>query len=120
MDDSRITPSLLGFVTCVPNERMETDEFWERVGHALVGLVPLRIWELRDASELEIGVLAKECSALIASGADAFMFQKQQQKPTGVLAALATAFAVLARVEGGITHLGVHACLEPHAGCPRE
>ena len=98
---------------------MERDAFWENVGHALVGLVRLRIAELAGSSEEEVTHLACDSANLTALKADAFQFQQRAQKPTAVLSALATALALGARQEGGITHRGVHACLEQHPGCPR-
>lgn len=108
------------YVTCVPHPVVDDDDFWDNVRMGLLGLVPFRCAELADASEEQLKEFAKEAADLIAHKADAFEHQKKGQKPTGVLAALATAIALGARQEGGITHLGVHACLEPHEGCPRE
>lgn len=108
------------YVTCVPDPVVDDDHFWDNVRLGLLGLVPLWSAELAGASEKRLAQVAKESSDLIAHKTDVFEHQKEGQKPTGVLSKLAAAIALGARQEGGITHLGVHACLVPHEGCPRE
>lgn len=108
----------IGNVVRVPHPAVEADHFRNSVAEALTALVPLRVWELRDASEAEIAKLSEEATVTIAGKADVFQYKTKGDKPSGVLPALVTAFAVLARVEGGITALGVHACVETHEGCP--
>lgn len=84
----------------------------------LQGLVPLRIWELWDASEAEVKKLREEAVELISSHGDDIQFDGKYQTEGRV--ALVTALAVLARAEGGASILGVHACIEPHEGCPAD
>lgn len=125
MSEEKAPHGMFGYVTCVPDARWEKNEFVEHVGHALVGLVPLRISELRNAGEAELQALAQKASQTIAEKGDVFQYQGDQRrkgwKPSGVLAELTTAYAVLAIfTDGGITAFGVHACYFPHEGCPKE
>lgn len=108
------------YVTCVPDPVVDNDIFWDNVRMGLLGLVPFWSADLAGASEERLKKVAEESADVIAHEADAFEHQEKGQKPTGVLSALAAAIALGARQEGGITHLGVHACLEPHEGCPQE
>lgn len=107
------------FITRVPDPRVDNDEFWDRVRQGLLALVPFRHVELAGASQEEVERAREEAVEVIAHKADVFLFPKKGQRPTGVLSALATAMALCARAEGGITHLGVHACVAPHEGCPK-
>ncbi|MFV0135432.1 hypothetical protein ACLGIH_19810 [Streptomyces sp. HMX87] len=109
-----------GYVTCVPSELMDNEEFWDNVRLSLLGLVGLRIWELRDAEDDELVELGKLAASIIGSRGDKFQFPKDK-KPSGVLAELVTGFAAAARLtDGGITAIGVHACFYPHEGCPKN
>lgn len=108
------------YVTCVPDPVVDNDDFWDNVRWGLLGLVPFWSADLAGESEERLRQVAEESEDLIAHKADVFEHQKEGQKPTGVLSALAAAIALGARQPGGITHLGVHACLEPHEGCPRD
>lgn len=109
-----------GYVTCVPNEHMDNDEFWDQVRYSLLGLVGLRIDELAEASDVELMELGKGAASVIGSRGDRFQFPKGQ-KVSGVLAELVSGFAAAARLtDGGITGLGVHACFYPHEGCPKN
>ncbi|MFC9505341.1 hypothetical protein [Streptomyces sp. NPDC057002] len=107
------------YVTCVPDLVVDNDDFWDNVRLGLLGLVPFWSADLAGASEARLKRLAEESEDVIAHKADVFQFQKEGQEATGVLSALAAAIALGARMPGGITHLGVHACLEPHEGCPQ-
>lgn len=121
MVDEKKEHGRFGYVTCVPNERMGRDPFWENVGHALVGLIPLRIWELRATGEAELMELSVKAADVIGSRGDEFQFPSRRGRPTGVLAELATGFAAVALLaDGGITAIGVHACFYEHDGCPKN
>ncbi|MEW1922329.1 hypothetical protein [Streptomyces sp. NPDC088360] len=104
----------------MPDPVVDDDYFWDNVRLGLLGLVPFWSADLADASEARLAELAEKSQDVIAHKADVFQHQKEGQKPTGVLSALAAAIALGARQPGGITHLGVHACLELHEGCPRD
>ncbi|MFF8283398.1 hypothetical protein ACF06W_11820 [Streptomyces albus] len=117
VDDELKKAAVRVYVTCVPDPMVDNDDFWDNVRLALLGLVPLSCAELAGASEGRLRQVADESADLIAHKADVFQYQKAGQKSTGVLSALAAAIALGARQDGGITHLGIHACLEPHEGC---
>ncbi|MEV6313578.1 hypothetical protein AB0M10_33955 [Streptomyces sp. NPDC051840] len=120
---ARVPHGRFGYVTCVPDARWEGNEFVENAGHALVGMVPLRMSELSGAGQAEMAALADEAAKTIAEKGDIFQFQKQKKwKPSGVLSALFTAYAVLAlnSPDDGITQFGVHACFWIHEGCPKN
>ncbi|WP_424862988.1 hypothetical protein [Streptomyces sp. MMS24-I29] len=120
MPEERTPHGKFGFVTCVPNPQFDDNEFWDNVRHALVGLVPLRIWELRTAGDAALIELSRNAAAVTGSRGDQFQFP-QRRRSSGVLAELATGFAAAARLaDGGITALGVHACFYPHEGCPKN
>ncbi|MFH9731939.1 hypothetical protein [Streptomyces sp. NPDC017260] len=120
MPEEKAPHGRFGYVTCVPSERMDNDEFWDQVRYSLLGLVGLRIDELAEAGEAELVELGKGAASVIGSRGDQFQFPKGQ-KVSGVLAELVSGFAAAARLaEGGITGLGVHACFYPHEGCPKD
>ncbi len=78
--------------------------------------VPLAISEIRSWSDTAIAHARAEATDLISSHSDALLAGRKLGGPA--LAALARAFAICASVPGGITALGIHACLEPHDHCP--
>ncbi|MEV1178594.1 hypothetical protein [Nonomuraea sp. NPDC049784] len=84
----------------------------------LLALVPQAIHEMRPLSFAERQAIATECSQTIAERSDRLMFPTPGGKPSGVLAALARGFAAAAYQPGGITTLGIHACVFAHPGCP--
>lgn len=117
---------MFGFATCLPDERWDDDEFAQNAGHALVGLVPLRLSELSSAGDAELLTLAQKAARTIGEKGDVFQFQGNQRKrgwnPSGVLSALCTAYAVLAlnSPDEGVTKFGFHACFWEHEGCPKN
>lgn len=82
----------------------------------LHAFVPLRIWELWDADEAEVKKLREKAEQQITSHGDDIQYDGSEGRPTD----LVTALAVLARAEGGVSSLGLHACIEPHEGCPAD
>ncbi|MGW4894592.1 hypothetical protein ACWEQL_20300 [Kitasatospora sp. NPDC004240] len=90
--------------------------FHARLTSFLLFMVPMFIAELRDASEEQIDRAREDALEQIASHGDDLQFGGTHQRSSRT--ALAKGFAVLARAEGGVTALGVHACLHPHEGCP--
>lgn len=117
----------VGYTTCLPDKRWDDDEWAQNVGHALVGLVGIAMWDLRDADDKTLRRLAQEAADTIASKADGLMFQQKaatraKAEATGVLTALAKGFAALAlnTPETGVTRLGFHACYWEHSGCPKD
>ncbi|MFJ4739013.1 hypothetical protein [Streptomyces sp. NPDC088775] len=122
--EEKVAHGRFGYVTCVPDARWKGNEFVEYVGHALVGMVPLRFSELRGIGEAEMVGLARKAGQTIAEKGDIFQFQKNQKKwqPSGVLSELFTAYAVLAlnSPDEGITKFGIHACFWRHEGCPKN
>lgn len=119
-EEKRKPHGRFGYVTCVPGEGLDRDEFWDQVRYSLLGLVGLRIQELEGASDAELVELGKGAASVIGSRGDEFQFPKGKEV-SGVLNELVSGFAAAARLaDGGITGLGVHACLYPHEGCPKN
>ncbi|WP_274032441.1 hypothetical protein [Streptomyces sp. MMBL 11-1] len=122
----RVAHGDLGFATCLPDTRWDANEFVQSAGHALVGLVPLRFWELREKTFEELLPMALGASRIIGEKGDIFQFHKGQQRkgwrPSGVLAELVTAYAVLAlnTPDTGVTRFAFHACFWVHEGCPKN
>lgn len=73
---------------------------------------------MRTWSDEEIRSEASAASDVIGSHGDDLQYEGRMRGPA--LSALAKAFALLAHAEGGITALGVHACLAAHDRCPAE
>lgn len=125
-DEKRKPHGMFGYATCVPDPRWEGNEFVEHMGHALIGLVPLRFSELSNAGWAELYAQAQGAEKTITEKGDIFQFQANQKrkdwKPSGALSALVTAYAVLALVspDSGITKFGFHACFWEHEGCPKN
>jgi hypothetical protein len=110
-----------GCVVAVPDHTRQTgggpgSRFGERLTSWLTFMVPMFIAELKDASDEQIDRARKDALDQIASHGDALQFGGEHRGSSRV--ALAKSFAILARAEGGVTALGVHACLHPHEGCP--
>ncbi len=82
----------------------------------LLFMVPLCIAEFRDLPEFEIARVSARAADLIASHGDDAQYGGQHQRSART--AIAKGLAVLARADGGVTALGIHACVRPHAGCP--
>lgn len=82
----------------------------------LLFMVPLFISQMQDITEAKAARMREEAADLIASHGDDAQYGGQHQ--AGARTAIAKALALLARADGGVTALGVHACLQPHAGCP--
>lgn len=116
-----------GYATCLPDPRWDDNDFVQAVGHALAGLVPLAFSELSGKGEAELQALAQECSKTISEKGDVFQFQGDRRRrggwrPSGVLSALAKAYAVLAlnHPETGFTAFSFHACFWEHEDCPKN
>lgn len=84
----------------------------------LLFMVPLCIAELRGRPEPEIKRVSERAADLIASHGDDAQYGGQYQRSART--AIAKGLAVLARAEGGVTALGIHACIHPHVGCPGD
>ncbi|MEU2770762.1 MULTISPECIES: hypothetical protein [Streptomyces] len=82
----------------------------------LLFMVPLCIAELRDLSEPDIERLSTRAADMIASHGDDAQYGGHHQRSART--AIAQGLAVLARADGGVTALGIHACMRPHVGCP--
>ncbi|MGY4967121.1 hypothetical protein [Streptomyces sp. 900105245] len=82
----------------------------------LLFMVPLCIAEFRDLPAPEIKRVSEEAADLIASHGDDAQYGGHHQRSART--AIAKGLAVLARAEGGVTALGIHACTRPHDGCP--
>ncbi|WP_369042169.1 hypothetical protein [Streptomyces sp. Midd1] len=125
-DGDKREHGMFGYATCLPDPRWDDNEFVQNMGHALVGLVPLRMSELRGTGWGELTALAVGAAKSITEKGDIFQFQAGQRaqtwRPSGVLSQLCTAYAVLALAtpDEGITRFGFHACFWEHAGCPRD
>lgn len=126
MSGERKPHGLVGYTKCLPDARWEGNEFVEMMGHALLGLVAVAFTELSGKSQAELEALAQEAAKTIAAKGDVFQFQANQRKkgwkPSGVLGALATAYAVLAlnTPDTGVTFFAFHACFWEHEGCPKS
>jgi hypothetical protein len=92
------------------------DQFRDRLVDWLTFMVPMFIAELRNASDEELERARTDALEQIASHGDDLQYGGKHQASSRT--ALAKAFAILARADGGVTALGVHACLRPHEGCP--
>lgn len=119
-DEERKPHGEFGYVTCVPSERLDGDEFWDHVRTGLVGLVPLRIQELEKARTRDLRWLGWGGARIVASLTGELQFPRDKRR-SEVLFELISGFAAGARlVDEGVTWLGVHACLYPHEGCPKN
>ncbi|MEU9255758.1 hypothetical protein AB0D66_28405 [Streptomyces sp. NPDC048270] len=114
-----------GCAMLAPGERSPTrsrsardDGFRERLADWLLFMVPLFIAEQRNASPEEIDRARAYALEQIASHGDDLQFGGKHQGSSRT--ALAKGFAILARAEGGVTALGVHACTAPHPHCPQR
>ncbi|MEU6562527.1 hypothetical protein [Nocardia nova] len=94
------------------------ERFNDNLANVLIALVPLCIAETRSWPDHKIRREANTAADVIGSHGDDLQFGGRQRGPA--LHALAMAFALLARAEGGITTFGVHACLAAHDRCPAE
>ncbi|MGA5442502.1 hypothetical protein ACPCKW_23700 [Streptomyces griseoincarnatus] len=92
--------------------------FPERLADFLVGLIPLFIAELAHATDEQIGQVRDGALEEIPHHGDDLQFGGEHRRSSRT--ALAKAFAILARAEGGVTALGVHACTAVHEGCPAK
>jgi hypothetical protein len=99
-----------------PTSGVDSEGFRERLADWLLFMVPMFIAEQRNASVEEIERARAEALEQVASHGDDLQFGGKHQSSSRT--ALAKGFAVLARAEGGITALGVHACTAPHPRCP--
>ncbi|MFD8416578.1 hypothetical protein ACFV2Q_33355 [Streptomyces sp. NPDC059650] len=82
----------------------------------LLFMVPLCIAEMRNLSELEFKRVSARAADLIASHGDDAQYGGHHQGSART--AIAKGLAALARAEGGVTALGIHACVRPHLDCP--
>ncbi|WP_405533805.1 hypothetical protein OG592_43710 (plasmid) [Streptomyces avidinii] len=103
----------LGRVVATPEDAPSASPTWVTW---LLFMVPLCIAELRDLAEPEVERIAAQSADLIASHGDDAQFGGHHQRSART--AIARGLAVLARSEGGVTALGIHACVRPHIGCP--
>ncbi|MFZ3494543.1 hypothetical protein ACODT5_15190 [Streptomyces sp. 5.8] len=99
------------------NRPVHDDGFRERLADWLLLMVPLFIAEQHNASAEEIDRARTDALEQIASHGDDLQFGGKHQGSSRT--ALAKGFAILARAEGGVTALGVHACTAPHSHCPQ-
>ncbi|WP_280454199.1 hypothetical protein [Nocardia brasiliensis] len=96
--------------------RPTTSVFDENLALWLSFSVPLAISEMQSRSEAAIEHARDSAVELISSHGDDLQYGGKHQG--AALAALAKAFAICASAPGGITALGIHACLAPHDQCP--
>lgn len=96
---------------------------------ALLGLLPIAIFEVSRMGDLERAAAAQRAVDGIAGRADGMLFpggakggrrggRTARREGTSVLAEVARGMAVLAHNPGGVTSLGIHACAIAHSGCP--
>lgn len=91
-------------------------EFNDGLASFLTGFVPIVIAEMRTWSPEHLERTRIETADMIAAHGDDLQYGGKHATEARI--ALAKALAIGARAEGGITALGVHACLRPHEGCP--
>ncbi|MFI6689279.1 hypothetical protein [Streptomyces sp. NPDC050485] len=113
--DQPLTPGYgpFGLVVTDPEGQTFASQAWVTW---LLFMVPLCIAELRGLPEPEIERISAESADLIASHGDDAQYGGHHQRSART--AIAKGLAVLARADGGVTALGIHACLRPHIGCP--
>ncbi|MCX4481827.1 hypothetical protein OOK44_36230 [Streptomyces cellulosae] len=99
-----------------PEHAPWTGAFPERLADFLTGLIPLFIAELAAATDEQLQQARDAALEQIANHGDDLQFGGEHRRSSRT--ALAKAFALLARAEGGVTALGVHACTAVHEGCP--
>jgi len=100
----------------VPRRGQPNEEFSILLADWLTFMVPLFVAELRHTTDEEIQRARADALEQIASHGDDLQYGGRHQGSSRT--ALAKALAILARAEGGVTVLGVHACLAPHVDCP--
>ena len=100
----------------VPRSAQPDEQFSALLADWLLFMVPMFIAELRHATDGEIEQASADALEQIASHGDDLQYGGRHQGSSRT--ALAKALAILARAEGGVTVLGVHACIAPHTGCP--
>ncbi|WP_439681483.1 hypothetical protein [Embleya sp. MST-111070] len=107
-----------GRVVRVPLDPKLTGERAVNFAHGLADFlltfVPMRI--AQGFTDAEFAAQRTRVTDLITSQGDVLQYGGTGQKEAR--AALITAFALGAHAEGGITALGIHACIRPHDGCP--
>lgn len=83
-------------------------------------LVPLYIAELQGSTFEERKSMAPSIVDLVAHKADEMMYapRKALKRKSSVLSAIAKGIAIMAYQPGGVTLLGIHACVYSHLGCP--
>jgi hypothetical protein len=94
------------------------DGFGQRLSDSLLLMVPTCILDQRNATAAQLEAIRTETRDLIAHRGDVLQYGGKGQGAARV--ALPRALALLARTEGGVTTLGIHACLTPPPGCPGE
>lgn len=106
---------MFGRVVSDPDGSTAVPESWQVF---LLGFLPLCIADLRGRSENEMEALRLAAVEQIASHGDVAQFGGPGRAKSRV--GIAQGLAVLAFAEGGVTALGMHACVEPHEGCPGD
>ncbi|MFD4904965.1 hypothetical protein [Kitasatospora purpeofusca] len=96
-----------------PDSKTSAPYIWQEF---LLGFLPLCIADLRAKSPAEFETIRKRSLEQIASHGDVAQFGGKGSKEARV--GIAQGLAVLAFAEGGVTALGIHACIKAHEGCP--
>ncbi|WP_067469646.1 hypothetical protein [Nocardia amamiensis] len=103
-------------VARTPRSDPKDEAFAANLTTTLLALVPTWIATVRDWTTEQRQQATTEAAHTIASHGDALQFGGK--KGGHALDALARGLALLAHAEGGVTALGIHACIEPHDSCP--
>ncbi|NUU20935.1 MAG: hypothetical protein HOV68_05375 [Streptomycetaceae bacterium] len=82
----------------------------------LLTFAPLAIAEQRGRTNEELEPLRERWEELVTYRGDELQYGGPHRGASR--SALAQGIALLARAEGGVTALGIHACITAHAGCP--
>ncbi|GAB4590113.1 hypothetical protein [Nocardia sp. IFM 10818] len=111
-------PARFGCVVSVPLPDVGSEwiRYCRNLSDILLGLVPLSIEETSRWPADRVDRERRAAVAVIATHGDDLLFDGPDRG--ACLNALARAFALGARAEGGMTAFGIHACLNPHIGCP--
>ena len=105
-------------VARTPRSDPKNEAFAANLTTTLLAVVPMWIATTRDWTAEQRQHAAPEAAQTIASHGDALQFGGK--KGGQALNALAKGLALLAHAEGGVTALGIHACIQSHDSCPGE
>ncbi|MFJ9771842.1 hypothetical protein ACIRVF_11410 [Kitasatospora sp. NPDC101157] len=104
---------IFGRVVVDPGSKTTAPQMWQEF---LLGFLPLCIADLRAKAPSELEAVRQRALEQIASHGDVAQFGGKGKAEARV--GIAQGLAILAFTEGGVTALGIHACVKAHEGCP--